>query len=187
MPRGPNNSKSSYVEDEKIGIHAIVKRRIEHRSRASIVYLISNWGWKHKIRIFVACWMYCRLHAFWEDQTDPKFVCGGPNSISRTGIGWAGPGRGKGMSHIRQHEELPEAACPPQTQCPRQHSPTRRQKVWQNFWLNFKYFHPPPWWESCSRRWRREHRGIWRWSEPTKSCRFPSSQTSWCLTFQAEK
>ena len=58
---------------------------IEHRSRASVVYLISNWGWKHKIRIFVACWMYCRLHAFWEDQTDPKFVCGGPNSISRTG------------------------------------------------------------------------------------------------------
>ena len=29
--------------------------------------------------------MYCRLHAFWEDQTDPKFVCGGPNTILRMG------------------------------------------------------------------------------------------------------
>ena len=37
---------------------------IEHRSRASVVYLISNWGWKHKIRIFVACWMCRKLRAF---------------------------------------------------------------------------------------------------------------------------
>ena len=59
---------------------------IEHRSRALIVYLISNWGWKHKIRIFVACWMCRKLRAFYGDQTDPKFVCGGPKSILRTGI-----------------------------------------------------------------------------------------------------
>ena len=58
---------------------------IEHRSRASVVYLISNWGWKHKIRIFVACWMCRKLRAFWGDQTDPKFGWGGPNSILRTG------------------------------------------------------------------------------------------------------
>ena len=37
---------------------------IEHRSRASVVYLISNWGWKHKLRIFVACWMCRKLRAF---------------------------------------------------------------------------------------------------------------------------
>ena len=49
---------------------------IEHRSRALIVYLISNWGWKHKIRIFVTCWMCRKLRAFGGDQTDPKFVWG---------------------------------------------------------------------------------------------------------------
>ena len=40
---------------------------------------------KHKIRTFVVGWICRNLGAFWEDQTDPKFVCGGPNSILRTG------------------------------------------------------------------------------------------------------
>ena len=60
---------------------------IEHRSRASIVYLISNWGWKHKIRIFVACWMCRKLRAFGGDQTDPKFVWGTKFNFKDWGVG----------------------------------------------------------------------------------------------------
>ena len=46
--------------------------------------------------------------------------------------------------------------------------------------------HWPPWWEWCSRRWRRERRDTWRWFEPAEFFRFQLNQTSWCLTSQAE-
>ena len=40
---------------------------------------------KNKIRTFDVFWKCRNLHAFWENQMNPKFVVGGPIPISRTG------------------------------------------------------------------------------------------------------
>ena len=69
---------------------------------------------------------FVEIYALFGRTKQTQNLCA-EDQIQFLGLGLGG--LGKGMSHIRQHEELPEAACPPQTQCPRQHSPTRRQKV----------------------------------------------------------
>ena len=46
-------------------------------------------GPKHKIRVFVLCWICWNLRVFWEDQMNPKSAVGGPKLISRTGGLWS--------------------------------------------------------------------------------------------------
>ena len=47
---------------------------------------VSNWHCRYNIPIYVICCICRNLRAFWGDQTDPKHVCGGPNSILRIKI-----------------------------------------------------------------------------------------------------
>ena len=50
-----------------------------------MVYFLSDWRSKYKVRTFDVFWTCRNLRAFWEDQMDPKSALGGPKPILRSG------------------------------------------------------------------------------------------------------